>query len=241
MITLRRSGERHHVRRGHGDRWASFHAPRTHDGLSHGFGALERFDHHRLEPGASVRVRPARAVEVISYVLAGVVSCNEPSQRARVLRAGDFQRVAGGAARGLKQANPSRQHASEIVQMWLRSSSGSAVPEPDQRHFSAAERRGALRLVAARDAPMQALRLQQDVSLYSALLDPGQHLVHELGPRRSAWLHVLSGEVIAHDSTLRAGDAASYTLERAVSFTALMPSEVLLLDLAHLATAPAPT
>lgn len=31
--------------------------------------------------------------------------------------------------------------------------------------------------------------------MYSALLDPGQHVIHELLPGRIAWLHLVQGEV----------------------------------------------
>jgi redox-sensitive bicupin YhaK (pirin superfamily) len=238
MITLRRSDERHHVRRTRREEWSSFHADRSGDGFALGFGALERFDEHRLEAGASVLVRPPQGFEIVSYVLEGVVACRDSARRTAILRAGDFQRVSGGDAGGLRQSNTSRSHTAQVFQLWLRRGSSRNAPSPEQRRFSAAERRGGLRLIASEDARDGALRLAQDVLIYSALLDPGQHLVHELAARRSAWLHVIRGEVGSEDTELHAGDAASYALDRAVSVTARMPSEVLLVDLAHLASAP---
>jgi hypothetical protein len=67
--------------------------------------------------------------------------------------------------------------------------------------------------------------------VYSALLDPGQHLVHELLPGRGAWLHVLHGEVLIDGQILSAGDGAAVSVERAVSVTARVDAEILLLDL----------
>jgi redox-sensitive bicupin YhaK (pirin superfamily) len=63
------------------------------------------------------------------------------------------------------------------------------------------------------------------------MLDPGQHLIHELSPGRCAWLHVVHGEVTLGDDVLVAGDGVGFTAERAVSFTARVESEVLLFDL----------
>jgi redox-sensitive bicupin YhaK (pirin superfamily) len=71
----------------------------------------------------------------------------------------------------------------------------------------------------------------QDASIYSAMLDPGQHLIHELSPGRRAWLHVVRGEVTLDDEVLVAGDGVGYKAERAVSFTARTEGEILLLDL----------
>lgn len=238
MIIMRRSGERHHVRRANRDRWSSFHAARLDDGLALGFGALQRFDEHRLEAGSSVLVRPAAAIEVISYVLSGVVSCRESARRTALLHAGDFQRVSGGGTSGVRQTNASRSHAAHVFQLWLCHPFFEPKADSEQRHFSAAERRGGLRVVASRDASGTALSLCPQVQVYSSFLEAGQNLVHELGPRRSAWLHVVQGEVIADISVLCAGDAASFTLEPSVSITALMPSEVLLVDLTHLVAVP---
>ena len=69
--------------------------------------------------------------------------------------------------------------------------------------------------------------------MYSALLDPGQHVVHELAPVRGAWLHVVQGEITLGDLVLTAGDGAGVTTERAVSLTARERSEILLFDVAE--------
>ena len=75
------------------------------------------------------------------------------------------------------------------------------------------------------------LRLHQDALLFSALLAPGQHVVHELASGRSAWLHVVSGELTIEDVVLGAGDGVGITDELAVSLTTREGSEILLVDL----------
>jgi redox-sensitive bicupin YhaK (pirin superfamily) len=55
-------------------------------------------------------------------------------------------------------------------------------------------------------------------------------VVHELSPGRSAWLHVVQGEVTLGDDVLGTGDGAGVTAERAVSLTAREETEILLLD-----------
>jgi redox-sensitive bicupin YhaK (pirin superfamily) len=63
------------------------------------------------------------------------------------------------------------------------------------------------------------------------MLDPGQHVVHELSQGRRAWLHLVRGEVDLGDIILTTGDGAGFTAERAVSLTAREETEILLLDL----------
>lgn len=237
MITLRRSSERHYVRRARRHGWSSFHSQRAQDTFALGFGPLERFDEHRLGVTASVLVQPAQCVEVVTYVLAGVVSSRHSARHTAILRAGDFQRTSGGVSRALRQSNLSSSYEAHLLQLWLRHGAGPSAECSEQRRFSVAERRGALCLIAAGGARDAALRLYEDVLIFSAILDPGQHLVYELAARRSAWLHVVQGTISCDDSELHAGDAASFVLERSVSLTARTACEVLVLDLAHLASA----
>ena len=102
----------------------------------------------------------------------------------------------------------------------------------EQKRFSTAERRGELCVVASRDARRGSLRLDQDAVLYSAMLEPGRHVVHELAQSRRAWLHIVQGDATLGDLVLTTGDGVGVTAERAVSITARLRTEILLLDLA---------
>ena len=85
--------------------------------------------------------------------------------------------------------------------------------------------------MASADGRRDSLRVHHDILAHSALLEPGQHVVHQLEPGRRAWLHVVLGEVTLGDLLLGTGDGAGFTAERAVSLRARVESEGLLLDL----------
>ena len=108
---------------------------------------------------------------------------------------------------------------------------GGLEPGYEQKRFSAAERRAGLCVVASPDARRGSLRIHQDALIYSAMLDPGQHVVHELSPGRRAWLHLVQGEAVLGDIVLTTGDGAGFAAERAVSLTAQEETEILLIDL----------
>jgi redox-sensitive bicupin YhaK (pirin superfamily) len=91
---------------------------------------------------------------------------------------------------------------------------------------------GQLCVVASRDARRGSLRLDQDAAVYSAMLERGRHVVHELAPGRRAWLHIVQGDATFGDIVLTTGDGVGVTAERAVSITARLRTEILLLDLA---------
>jgi hypothetical protein len=230
MITLRRANERQHDRRRKQDCWLTFSKDGA-DQLADGFGILENLHEDRLPPGAGLPRRPHHDAEIITYVREGALAYEDSLGRSGVIHAGEFQRMTVGRGLRHSETNASRTAWAHVFQIWLQGSKASLAPSHERKRFCVAERRSALRLVASPDAGDGSLRIQQDALIYSAILDPGHHLVHELSHGRGAWLHVVQGEVTLGDITLTTGDGAGITTERAVSFTAREDAEILLLDL----------
>jgi redox-sensitive bicupin YhaK (pirin superfamily) len=231
MITLRRAMERHHDRHRKQDVWHTFYSADRADTLAGGFGALEVLDEDRLPPGADVPRHARRDAEIVTYVREGALAYDDSMGRSGVVHAGEFQRMTTGDGIRHSETNASRTDWAHVFQIWLRPSEVGLDFGQEQKRFSAAERRGTLRIVASPDARRGSLRIHQDALMYSAMLDPGQHVVHELSTGRSAWLHLVQGEVTLGDVVLTTGDGAGITAERAVSLTAREGTEVLLLDL----------
>jgi hypothetical protein len=108
---------------------------------------------------------------------------------------------------------------------------GSTKPKGVKKLFTHAEREGVLRLIASSDGREASLALQQDVLIYSSFTRDGNHIIHELKPGRSAWLHVVKGKILHNDLILQTGDGAGITEERSLSFTSKCPTEILIFDL----------
>jgi len=231
MIMLRRAGERRRDRRREQQVWLTFDAQDRTDPLADGFGALEGLDEDRLSPGAELPRRTRRDAEIITYVLRGGLAFDGSMGRSGVLQAGEFQRTTPGREVRQGETNASRTDWAHVFRLWLRPSEAELDPGREQKRFSTAERRGGLCVVASPDARRGSLRLHQDALLYSALLGPGKHVVHALREGRSAWLHLVEGEITLGDVILFSGDGAGLTAERAVSLTAREETEILLVDL----------
>jgi redox-sensitive bicupin YhaK (pirin superfamily) len=230
MRTLRRSEEREQHTRGKQQRWLTF--PVLTAGALHaaGFGSLVLFNEDRLPPGGSLRSRPARDLEIVTYVREGALTFQDSMGRAGVIQAGEFQCSTERLGVRRTESNPSRTDTAHVFRMFLRPAPEGLEPSHEQRRFSAAERRGGLRVVAAPDARGGSLRVCSDALVYSALLDLGKHVVHALAPGRGAWVHVVKGAVTLDELVLTTGDGAGVRSERALSLTAREDTELLLLD-----------
>jgi redox-sensitive bicupin YhaK (pirin superfamily) len=169
--------------------------------------------------------------EIVTYVREGALAYEDAPGRSGVIQAGEFQGTT--ARRGIRRSekNASRSNWAQVFQLLLAPSEPGLAPGHEQKRFSVAQRRGGLCVVGSADARRGSLRIHQDALMCSALLEPGQHLVHELSPGRIAWLHLVEGEVTLGDIVLTTGDGAGVTAERAVSLTAQSETEILLLDL----------
>lgn len=231
MIALRRGNERRHERSRSQELWLTFHSLDEAGPRADGFGSLEIFNEDRIRPGAGVLPGPTHDAEIVTYVREGALAYEDSLGRSGVIQAGEFQRLTTGSGIRHGQKNASRTEWAHVFQLWLRPSEAGLEPSHEQKRFSAAERHGGLRVVASPDARRGSLRVHQDALMYSSMLDPGQHLIHELSQGRSAWLHVVKGEVTLEDFVLTTGDGAGITAERAVSLTAREVSEILLVDL----------
>jgi redox-sensitive bicupin YhaK (pirin superfamily) len=231
MILVRRGNERHHDQRRKREVWHTFYPEDRTDALADGFGRLETLNEDRLPPGADIPSHSHRDAEILTYVREGALTHDDSKGRSGVMYAGEFHRMTGGRGVHRRESNASRTDWAHVFQVSLRLSAGGLDPGHEQKRFSAAERRGALCVIASPDARRGSLRIHQDALLYSALLDAGQHVVHELSGGRSAWLHLVQGDASLGDIILTTGDGAGVTAERAVSVTAREETEILLLDL----------
>jgi redox-sensitive bicupin YhaK (pirin superfamily) len=230
MITLRKSGERRHERRREQEAWLTFSARDREDPLANGFGSLQMLNEDHLPPGTGLSHRQLDA-ETVTYVREGTLAYEDSMGRSGMIRAGEFRRMTTGQGLRHTETNASRTDWAHVFQIWVRPLEPGLESSHDQKRFSAAERRGVLCVVASPDGRRGSLRIHQDTVVYSAMVDPGQHIIHELSAGRSAWLHVVQGEATLGDVVLTTGDGAGFTAERAVSCTARGSTELLLLDL----------
>lgn len=231
MRTLCRASERQYVQGRQRETWQTFQANEGAGSLADCFGALERLDEDRLRPGASLpAVRPHDA-EIITYVREGALAHEDSTGRSGVIDAGEFQRMTFGRGVRHSETNASRTDWVHFFQIWLSPSEAGLETCLEQKRFCEGDRRGGLRVVASPDGRRGSLRIRQNVSIYSALLDPGHHVAHELAPGRIAWLHVVHGEVSLGDVVLTTGDGAGITADRSVSLIAREETEILLVDL----------
>lgn len=234
MITVRRSGERGHFDHGWLDTRHTFSFAGYQDPAHMGFRALRVINEDRVLPGEGFGTHGHRDMEILSYVLSGVLAHRDSSGGGGELRPGEVQRMSAGTGIRHSEFNGSKEGPVHFFQVWLLPDRPGHQPSYEQRTFPAPERQNRLRLVASPDGAEGSTVIHQDARVYATLLAQGRALEHTLAAARHAWIQVARGEVEVNGTRLAAGDGAALSDERLLKITATGPgeAELLVFDLA---------
>jgi len=232
MIRVLPSSDRFHTDAGWLDSRHTFSFADHYDPERVGFRALRVINDDRVQPARGFGSHSHRDMEIITYVLSGKLAHKDSLGNGSVIRPGDVQRMSAGTGVVHSELNPSPTEPVHFLQIWIVPDRAGHRPGYEQKAFSESDRRGKLRLVASRDGRDGSVAVQQDASVYAALLEPGERVAHEQRPGRHSWVQVARGSVDLNGQTLREGDGAAVSDEQRLDLTAKDSSEVLLFDLA---------
>jgi redox-sensitive bicupin YhaK (pirin superfamily) len=232
MIAIRRADERGKAEFGWLSARHSFSFGNYHDPAHMGFRSLRVINEDRVAPGMGFDSHGHRDMEIITYIIEGALEHKDSLGSGAVIRPGEVQRMTAGTGIVHSEFNPSATEETHLLQIWILPERKGLRPGYEQRDYPAVERRGRLRLVAARDSREGAVAIHQDAEVYASLLGAGEKVRHAIRPGRHAWLQVAAGDVTVNGHALAAGDGAAFSGEPAVEIGAVKPAEFLLFDLA---------
>jgi len=232
MISVRRADERGHADHGWLDTRHTFSFADYHDPKYLGFRGLRVINEDRVQPGQGFPPHGHRDMEIVSYVLAGALEHKDSMGTGSVIRPGDVQRMSAGTGVRHSEYNHSKDEPVHFLQVWILPERQGLEPGYEQRHFSDADKRAGLRLIASREGTDGSVTIHADAKIYAAVVEPGQRLRHALAEHRHAWLQVARGAITLNDRPLVHGDGAAVSGEPALTIAGAERAEVLVFDLA---------
>ena len=232
MINVRHAKERGTANFGWLDSRHTFSFGDYYDPKQMGFGPLRVINEDRVKPGQGFGTHGHRDMEIISYVLEGALEHKDSIGTGSVIRPGDVQVMSAGTGIRHSEFNHSKSEPVHFLQIWVVPNREGIAPRYEQKTFSAAEKRGRLRLVGSSDGRDGSVVIHQDVKVFAALLNTSEKVTHALMAGRKGWLQVVRGAVVMNGRDLDAGDGAAVEGEPELSMTAKVDgTEVLVFDL----------
>lgn len=231
MILVRPASERGHADHGWLKAFHSFSFANYYDPEHMGFRTLRVLNDDSVQPGQGFGTHGHKDMEIITYVLDGALEHKDSMGTGSVLYPGDVQRMSAGSGVTHSEFNHSQDEVLRLLQIWILPEKNGIEPGYEEKHFSAEEKRGRLRLIASPDGQDDSLRIHQDVRVYAGLLEEGDRVLHDLPSGRHLWLQVARGRVQANGIELSQGDGLAISDESRLDLVGVGPGEILLFDL----------
>jgi redox-sensitive bicupin YhaK (pirin superfamily) len=197
-----------------------------------GFRSLRVINEDFVRGGRGFPTHGHRDMEIITYILSGALEHRDSMGNGSIIRPGDVQRMSAGTGVTHSEANPSRDEAVHLLQIWILPTAIGQEPSYEQKVFSEDQKQGRLCLVASEDGREGSVTVHQDASVYASVLSKDEEVMHSLAAGRHAWLQVARGAVDLNGEHLEQGDGAAISAEEKISLRARESAEVLLFDLA---------
>jgi quercetin 2,3-dioxygenase len=232
MLTLRPAAERGHENHGWLDSRHSFSFADYYDPAHMGFRALRVINEDRVAPGHGFGAHGHREMEIVSYVLDGALRHDDSTGTGSVIRPGDVQRMSAGTGVRHSERNLSSDETVHFLQIWLLPALRGIAPSYEQKHFSVAEKRGRLRLVASPDGRDGSVTIHTDARLHAGLFEAGERAELVLEATRHAWVQLARGSARVNGVELGAGDGAALSDETSLRVEGIAGAELLVFDLA---------
>ena len=231
MINIRRSKERAHANHGWLDTYHSFSFADYFDPRNMGFRDLRVINEDFIEADQGFPTHGHRDMEIITYVINGEISHRDSMGNGETVKRNEVQRMTSGTG-VLHSEYSSPTEKTHMLQIWIQPEKRNLPPSYEQTYFAPEDKQGKLKLVASRGGDDGSVHINQDVKLYSSILNEGENVSLDLANGRHAWVQIISGSLDVNGERLEAGDGAAISEETALKIKANSDNtELLLFDL----------
>ncbi len=231
MLTLRKSQDRGYADHGWLKSFHSFSFADYHDPDHMGFGNLRVINEDRIAPGTGFGTHAHRDMEIVSYVLDGAIAHQDSLNNSSSIVPGEVQRMSAGSGVRHSEFNHAADKTTHFLQIWILPDRQGIAPGYEQKAFSAADKRGRLKLVASPDGCEGSVTIHADASIYAGLFDASERAELPLDNKRLAYVHIVRGSASVNGQALVAGDAAKLSGESRLVIDQGHEAEVIVFDL----------
>jgi len=206
-FAVQRASERYFADHGWLKTYHSFSFADYHDPRNLNWGALRVLNDDFIAPGAGFPTHPHRDMEIITYVLDGLLEHRDSMGHHGIVGPGSVQFMSAGTGVRHSEYNASPERPLHLVQMWVLPGQMGTPPSYGQVEYTTGDRLNRWLVVASGNGDVDArVRLTQRATFAVARLE-GAELEHRFAAGRLGFLFVADGAFDANGQPLRAGDA----------------------------------
>ncbi|MDP1724667.1 MAG: pirin family protein [Alphaproteobacteria bacterium] len=199
-----------------------------------GFGSLLVINEDIVKPNAGFGKHPHHDMEIISYVLEGVLEHKDSLGTGSIILPGDVQRMSAGIGITHSEFNPQKEVPVHFLQIWITPDKLGLTPSYEQKSFLKKRESGQLTLLASHDGYLDSLILHQDVNMFVLDLNADEKFTFLVEEGRMIWVQIVRGSVQLNQHILQQGDGIGIKNETSVNFQGKEKVEILIFDLINI-------
>lgn len=227
MIQIRRADDRGKANYGWLDARYTFSFGDYFDPIHVRFGPLRVLNQDRVAPGRGFPRHGHDNMEIVTYVLQGVLEHKDSMGNGSQMKPGDVQFMSAGSGVQHSEYNASKDEELRLMQMWIVPAERNTEPQYEQRTYTDEDRHGALRLCVSPNGDGGSLTIGQDARMYTGLFSVGERATHTLADK-AGYLHVAEGAITLNGNALHAGDGAAITGESHIEVVSVESANIVL-------------
>lgn len=232
MKYIRRSGERGYVEGGWLKSFHSFSFGEYYDPQFMGYKTLRVINHDFIDAASGFPLHGHRDMEIITYVLDGVVEHQDSLGNKAQTMSGDVQVMHAGRGIRHSEYNPSPDKVLELLQIWVIPTETGLDPGYTQKQYSREEKLNQLKLVASPSGDDGSLKIHAQAKLYASVLEQESDLKFSVPDGHGVWIQVAKGSIQVQGEILNVGDGMVLQEESALEIKGQSTdAEFLLFDL----------
>lgn len=234
MLQLRPSTERGSADHGWLLAKHSFSFANYYDPNHMGFRCLRVINEDRVQPSKGFGTHGHRDMEIITYIIEGELEHKDSMGTIGRIKPGEVQYMCAGTGVRHSEYNASASELVHLLQIWILPNARNHKPNYQQADFSE-ERNNHLQLVVDGTGTGKAIQINQDIKLFSSILDQDKKADYQFATNRYGWIQIVKGELLLQTKTesilLKAGDGLAISDEKEIQWQAKSKTEFLLFDL----------
>lgn len=232
MIRVRESKERGYDDKGWLQTYHTFSFDTYYDPEYLGYRDIRVLNEDTLKGGKGYGLQHHREVEILTYVLDGVLEHRDSVGNVGLIRPGEILLMSAGTGITYSATNLSHHLPVHFIQIWINPNLHGLEPSYAKKLFSSGSKWGQWCLIGSRNGRAGSLRIHQDVDIYATIMDPHDRMVFDALSDRYYWIQILSGKFCIQEKILSHGDSATLSVESTINILCIEGGEFLLFDLA---------
>lgn len=193
------------------------------------FGALRVVNDDSFDAGNGFDTHPHQNMEIISYVIDGVLTHKDSMENTRELTRGQVQYMSAGTGVFHSEFNLTKDPL-RFLQIWILPDKDGYSPRYGEYRFEWKERENKWLHIVSNEEGKAPVKIHQDMNIYVLSLDKKQEIEYVLKKNRQAYVIQIEGSGYINGKALKMKDAVEI-IEEDILLKAIEKSHYILFDM----------